>query len=625
MRTARWRLASLWVSQTARVLADWSLRTFVVLHLAAAGGSGRLSAWHLATAAFIAPFLLLAPFNGAVCNGLRKRLVLIGSAAFCLSVVAGFLLAGGPWLVCLGVFAVGAALYSPTRYALLPAAAADTGFSLVRINGWVEMGGSVATVAGVLVGWELQGQAWAGLPAALAVALAASVVGLLTALPVRFPSDVYRPEPPLPAVAGFFRDTRRILADREARGCLLGLAGFMALVIAGSGAVVAHSLPEGDAPDGRPVHSLLLVGLGVAAGSWLAGVQKHPRRSLGLIPFGAVGLAAALVWAAAAADLRGPSLLMGAMAGLANVPLRAAYQAAVPADARGNGMAASNTANYLATTVLAGLVVALVQLGLLPTANAQLWLLTALSGLGAVVYAWVMGREALEQVGEILFWPLNDVRPHGPGLPQVPHRGPLLVIANHTAWLDPLWLGKLLPRRVTPMMTSDFYDLPGLRLLMRFFGVIRVPAVRYKREAPELAEAIAALDRGECVLIFPEGMVRRREDVTLRQFAQGVWHILSARPGTPVLPCWIEGGWGSFTSHKGGPPMRGKPIDLRRRIDIAVGEPCVLGKDLLADQRATRAHLMRLCLESRKLLGLAAAEPEAGRPAVPARQETDPV
>src|SRR5205823_3104459 len=79
-----------------------------------------------------------------------------------------------------------------------------------------------------------------------------------------------------------------------------------------------------------------------------------------------------------------------------------------------------------------------------------------------------------------------------------------------------------------------------------------------------------------CVLIFPEAILRRKEDQLLRQFGQGVWHILRAVPDTPVVVFWIEGGWGSFASYKGGPPMKNKRLDWWRRIDLAVTEPQVL-------------------------------------------------
>lgn len=602
MNAARWSLASLWLSQTARAFADWCVRMFVILGYAAQGDQ---AGWHLATAVFIAPFLVLAPFNGALSNDLRKRRVLAGAAGFGLAVTVLFALLGGPWLLGLTLVAVGTAVYSPTRYALLPAAATDAGVPLARVNGWVELGGSGAIVLAVAVAVQVAGIVWFDLPAVIVLAAAASLVTLLAALPVRFPSDVRRSEPARAAVAGFFRDTGRIWGDDEARGSLLGLAAFLGLVIGGSGAVLTHSLEGG--PGAGLVEQTILVGLGVAGGSFLASLQGHPRRSLGLIPFGGTGLLAALAWAALAQDKRWPCLAMGAAAGLANVPLRAAYQAAVPADARGNAMAVSNSANYLATVLLAGLLVVLVRLGLLPTPAAQLGLLAVLCAVGVAVAWRVLYREALEQFLEFPVSALYRIVGHGPGVGRVPRRGPLLVVANHSAWFDPLWLAKVLPRRLIPMMTSSFYDLPGLRWLMAHVAhAIRVPDARFRREAPELQEAISALDRGETVVIFPEGMLRRREDVLVRPFGQGVWRILRQRPLTPVVVCWIEGGWGSYTSFRGGPPATNKRLDWRRPIQVAVSAPQLLDPALVNDPRATRTYLMQACLAARRYLGLEA-------------------
>jgi 1-acyl-sn-glycerol-3-phosphate acyltransferase len=79
--------------------------------------------------------------------------------------------------------------------------------------------------------------------------------------------------------------------------------------------------------------------------------------------------------------------------------------------------------------------------------------------------------------------------------------------------------------------------------MVRVVHAIRVEASGFRREAPELREAVAALDRGEAVILFPEGGMRRREEQPLRHFGQGVWHILKDRPQTPVVVCWIAWMW----------------------------------------------------------------------------------
>jgi 1-acyl-sn-glycerol-3-phosphate acyltransferase len=234
----------------------------------------------------------------------------------------------------------------------------------------------------------------------------------------------------------------------------------------------------------------------------------------------------------------------------------------------------------------------------------------------------VLFRETLEQLMEIGLWPVYRIHAHGPGANLIPRHGALLVVSNHAAWFDPLWLAKILPRRVTPMMTSVFYDLPVLRWLMtRVVHAIRVPSVTYRREAPELREAVDVLDAGGCVVIFPEGQLRRRVEQPLRKFGRGVWQILRERPETPVIICWIEGGWGSYTSYQSGPPITNKPIDRWRTIDIAVSEPLKLHPALLADHLKTREFLRRACLDARTYLGLEPLDqtepPEEEDPALP--------
>ena len=89
------------------------------------------------------------------------------------------------------------------------------------------------------------------------------------------------------------------------------------------------------------------------------------------------------------------------------------------------------------------------------------------------------------------------------------------------------------------------------------------------------------------MVVFPEA-AGPLEGQLLRPFGQGVWHILRELPDTPVAVCWIEGGWGSFASYKGGPPLKNKPPGLVARIDIAFAEPAPLDPDVLADQCTRR-------------------------------------
>jgi 1-acyl-sn-glycerol-3-phosphate acyltransferase/MFS family permease len=615
---ARLRLLSLGLSQVARAAADWCLRVGVIVALVMQGGYQPASAWHLATVVFVAPFILLAPLNGYLSNSLPRRTVLVYSATFIAFIVA-LAAVQLPWdgqLLCLlGLTAFAGAIYQPARYAMLPAAAEDSRVSLPRVNGWMEMGSAAAILVGILFGWYLTtGPGIVILPSyRLELAgglLCLNALCLATAFFALFPSDHARPEPVSHAVAGFYHDALRIGRDRAALGGLLGLASFQAIVTTGAGVLLAGYLAAGFDRAAELFQALLSVGGGAVAGCALAGWQSHPARNRGLVPFGAIGLLLALVWGLLVLSLESslpavPAFVLGFTGALVNAPLRSVYLAAVPADARGNATSVMNAAIYTFTSLLALFMYALAQ-GLSLTPPWQLGVLAGLALAGAVLAVWFLIREMLENILECLMWPVYPIRAYGPGVDRMPQRGPLLVVANHSAYVDVFWVCKVVPRPVVPMMSSLYYDVPIMRWLMvNIVRAIRVEETKFRREAPELREAIDRLHKGECLVLYPEGRLRFKEHELLRPFGQGVWHILREVPETVVVVLWIEGGWGSWSSYFNGRPMKNKRFDWWRRIDIGIGEPAALKPEVLKDHRTTREYLYSACLACRQHIGLA--------------------
>ncbi len=230
-------------------------------------------------------------------------------------------------------------------------------------------------------------------------------------------------------------------------------------------------------------------------------------------------------------------------------------------------------------------------------------LLIAVLGLG--VFTYVLFRPFVELINEVVFRVLWYPVAFGPGKYGLPLRGPALIVGNHAAMFDPVWLSGVLPVRNRAMMISTVLDKPFLKWLCgRVYQAIRVPAEGFRRVAPEIDEAVDALKHGDSVMIFPESFLRRKEEQPIRRFANGVHRILRQCPDTPVITCWIEDGWGSFTSWKNGPPGKNKPMDLVKLIRIGVNEPEILPSELLADNIATRRHLMQRVLHARTHLGL---------------------
>lgn len=572
--------------------------------------SDTISGWYLVNALYSLPFMLLAPLHGVLANALPKRWVLIASSGFCLAIVLFFVPTNGPWVWCLAFMALGSALYSAARYAILPAAANDTRMPLTRVNGWFEMGLAAGIVGGIIVALKLyaQGTAFPGILLVVVVLVGLNVTGLITVVPAQFASDLRRPERPVQAFVGFFRDCGRILSNRDAVGALLGMAFFQGLSVAGSGPVFDDLLSKEGGLE-LMMQGMTMACVGTALGSMLAGFQGNARRSLGLVPIGMTGMIVPLAWLALTNVTEVvptvPCFLLGMMAGIINVPLRAAYQAAVPPDARGNAMSVMNFIMSFIIALLLGTMLLLNKIGFLRGPQQQLWCVTiAVAVLAALTWQLLLSH-TFELLAEWAMWPMYRIRAHGPGAEIIPTHGPLLIIANHASHLDAFWIGKIVPRRVRPMISSRFYERPVMRwLIERVIGAIRVPEEGFKHETPELEDAVDILRKEGCVLMFPETTLQQPQDRMLRQFGQGVWHLLKAVPETTVVVMWIEGGWGSCASYKDGEPMQARKCDCWRQVNIAVSEPQRLDNQTLSDDRMTRRHLMHVCAEARRHVGL---------------------
>ena len=135
--------------------------------------------------------------------------------------------------------------------------------------------------------------------------------------------------------------------------------------------------------------------------------------------------------------------------------------------------------------------------------------------------------------------------------------GPLLLIANHVTMLDgPLILYALPPhlrRHLTIAMSGEMLlDLRSSRnqgsplrnllapaaywLLTALFNVFPLPRLQGFRRS--FAHAGQALDRGDSVLLFPEGTRSRTE--SMGAFRQGIG-LLAAQANVPVLPIALIG------------------------------------------------------------------------------------
>ncbi len=118
-----------------------------------------------------------------------------------------------------------------------------------------------------------------------------------------------------------------------------------------------------------------------------------------------------------------------------------------------------------------------------------------------------------------------------------PASGPLLIVSNHVSELDPLVVGAALRRRVNFMAKIELFGPPLLRWWLTACGAFPVRRGEADRQAFRTARAV--LERGEALVMFPEG-TRAAHLHDIRPPEPGA-ALLALRTGAAILPVAVIG------------------------------------------------------------------------------------
>ncbi|MDQ4085524.1 MAG: 1-acyl-sn-glycerol-3-phosphate acyltransferase [Actinomycetota bacterium] len=152
---------------------------------------------------------------------------------------------------------------------------------------------------------------------------------------------------------------------------------------------------------------------------------------------------------------------------------------------------------------------------------------------------------------------------------KLPKNGGCVLVANHISHLDPLTYAHFvydsgrLPRYLAK---AEVMDVPVLGSILRSAG--QIPVYRLSRTASEaFRAAVAAVGRGECVVVYPEGTITRDPNLWPMVGKTGAARI-ALSTGAPVIP---TAQWGAQHIL---PPYAKKPDLLpRKTVHVCVGDP----------------------------------------------------
>ncbi len=183
------------------------------------------------------------------------------------------------------------------------------------------------------------------------------------------------------------------------------------------------------------------------------------------------------------------------------------------------------------------------------------------------------------------------------GLEHVPREGGVILAANHISHADPVALADYIVfgtgRIARFLAKSTLFKGRGLvGHVMR--GADQIPVHRHTADASlSLKDAVAALHRGECIAIYPEGTVSRDPDKWPMLAKTGVAR-LALLSGAPVIPIAQWGAEKILDSYR----TKGLHLLPRHTMEIVAGPAVDLsayaGKELTAEVlRAATDDIMR--------------------------------
>jgi 1-acyl-sn-glycerol-3-phosphate acyltransferase len=144
----------------------------------------------------------------------------------------------------------------------------------------------------------------------------------------------------------------------------------------------------------------------------------------------------------------------------------------------------------------------------------------------------------------------------------------VLIAMNHVSQVDTILMARLVwstGRVPRFMIKAGVFDWPVIGYMMR--GSAQIPVYRGTTDASQsLREAVAALERGEAVVIYPEGTTTKDPDNWPMLAKTGIARLVLLSPDTPVVPV---GQWGPH--RMGGFSL--KRLGRRRTSLASVGEP----------------------------------------------------
>ncbi|MBO7147482.1 MAG: MFS transporter [Lentisphaeria bacterium] len=602
------RILPLITSQFFGVFNDHAFKMFVVLSVFKGQPNYFEGAafMFLLTAAYVLPFILFSGITGAAADRLPKRSILIiAKFAELIVMILGtvcFLRVESwgmyPLLGVMFLMTTQSAFFSPAYNGLIPETFPE--YEISKANGLNGMLTFIAAILGAGIAplfWEFCNKSFLQCGEMLCLF---SVFGFIAAVLV-LPTIGGNRKDSGSAFRSFVEGWKAMVETRALWVTAVGDAFFCSIGVVIQTLIVLYANYVLKAGELELSAMMLAPALGMGLGCYFCGILSGRKVELGFVlpagfllglflilagfnPGGPVQLTAKvtvhpciLIWL----------LLAGISGGFFVVPLRAYFQQWVNPAKRGVALAASNLLSFASMLIFSFLLLLLVA-GAAPENTTVLpsWLMRfelpafnpgslfcfagCVSIVGAFAGIFLLPDLPFRFIVLLLMNTLMKLRVIGSE--KIPEHGAALLVSNHASFVDGLLISACTSRRIRFLMHEDYYRLPLLHPLARFFGFIEVPRnSRIKSMRNMITEVQDALRNGDVVCVFPEGKITRNG--LMDEFSSGYTVMLPQDCKVPVIPVRIGMVWGSIFSYYYGKLKFRMPKEIPHPVSVTFGNP----------------------------------------------------
>lgn len=332
-----------------------------------------------------------------------------------------------------------------------------------------------------------------------------------------------------------------------------------------------------------------LGGVGIVVGSLFAGKVSKNFIETGILPIGAFGMSISLLVLPSLTNLYligGLFFFYGVMGGLFIIPLNALVQFNAGAGDEGKVLAGNNFMQNAVMFLFLMVEVAFVSTNTIEgmpfkiDSTVIFYFLFAVAFIGSVFTLSKLPQAFIRYAVTFLLTRRYILSVQG--MKNIPASGGVLLVGNHSSWLDWAILQIACPRPVRFVMFRAFYKKWYLKKFLDLFGVIPISTAG---SADSLRAIQEQLSKGEVVALFPEGRISKNGQ--LAEFQRGFELAAKGVENLVIVPFYLRGLWGSFYSYATKKLQANSKRKFVRDITVTFGKPM----DSTSDTRFGKLNL----------------------------------